>query len=90
MARNYVRDKNGRFASKGASRSTSGSGSSSGGRKAGPVQQEIKKLEIRISRQQQFLRRASTGRYSAREMAIEKDELKRMRSQLAGLKSRKH
>lgn len=90
MARRYVRDRNGRFASKGASRNTSGSGSTASGRKTGPVQQEIEKLEARISRQQQFLRRASTGRYSAREIAIEKDELGRMRSQLAGLKSRKH
>ena len=74
------RDSKGRFASGGGSRE----------RRLGPVQQQIKKLEGRIQRQQTFLKRASVGRYSAREIAIEKDALRSLRSQLAGLKSRKH
>ena len=86
MTRRYVRDKNGRFASTGASKG--GRSSAPKTRKPGPTQEKIAKLESRIKRQEQFVRRMGVGKFSASEIRIEKQELQRLRSSVAGLKAR--
>jgi hypothetical protein len=48
---------------------------------------EVADLVKRIARQERFLQTASPAKYSRGELEIEKKELQRMKSQLAGMKS---
>ena len=83
MGRTYVRDDIGRFASTGGS----GGGSSAGKSKAKASSGKRAALEKRIARQETFLKRARPGRYTASELKIERQELQKLKSQLAGVKS---
>ena len=48
---------------------------------------QVADLEKRIARQERFLRTADPSKYSPKEIEIEKKELQRLKSQLAGMKS---
>ena len=48
---------------------------------------QVADLEKRIARQERFLRTANPSKYSPKEIEIEKKELQRLKSQLAGMKS---
>ena len=48
---------------------------------------EVANLEKRIAQQERFLKTANPSNYSPKEIEIEKKELQRLKSQLAGLKS---
>ena len=48
---------------------------------------QVADLEKRIARQERFLRTANPSKYSPKEIEVEKKELQRLKSQLAGMKS---
>lgn len=48
---------------------------------------EVAELEKRIARQEAWLKKASPGKFTRNEIEIEKKELQRLKSQLAGMKS---
>jgi hypothetical protein len=53
---------------------------------AGPKQKVVKELATRIKRQQEAIARMSPGKYTKKEIEIERQTLQEMRSRLAGMR----